>query len=26
VTLKKRPQWRTVVTVGVVGVLAGVLR
>jgi hypothetical protein len=26
VTLKKRPTWRTVVTVGVVGVLAGVLR
>jgi hypothetical protein len=25
-TLKKRPTWRTVVTVGVVGVLAGVLR
>jgi hypothetical protein len=25
-TLKKRPQWRTVVTVGVVGVVAGLLR
>jgi hypothetical protein len=26
VSLKKRPQWRTVVTVGVVGVVAGLLR
>jgi hypothetical protein len=26
VALKKRPQWRTVVTVGALGVLAGMLR